>query len=146
MKQIPYLIVLFSVFVGCNKNDDSTKECYESNNCNNCVIINSDLYNQINTENYTIRKISVNQDCLEIEFGSSGCDGSSWIIDLVDFGAISETTIPQRNLKLRLQNSELCEVFIIRTISFNLKPLQLDNYDELNLKIVDYNSLIRYEY
>ena len=132
---------------GCDKNEDNKIiECEESNNCDKCILIDRDLYFQTNTDNYTIMIIQVNQDCLEIEFGSSGCDGNSWEIELIDLGAISETAIPQRNLKLKLINNEDCEAFITRTISFNLNPLQLDNYEEINLKIDDYSDLIRYEY
>jgi hypothetical protein len=146
MKQIGYLIIIFFLIASCDKNDDNPVECKESGNCDKCIIINSNLYNQTNTNNYTIQNISVNQDCLEIEFGSSGCDGNSWKIDLVDLGAISETAIPQRDLKLKLTNLEECEAFITKTISFNLEPLQLSNYEAINLKITDYNGLISYEY
>ncbi|EHQ02139.1 hypothetical protein [Gillisia limnaea] len=146
MKQIGYLIIIIFLIISCDKNDDNPVECSESGNCDKCIIINSDLYNLTNTDNYTIQNITVNQDCLEIEFGSSGCDGNSWEIDLVDLGGISETAVPQRDLKLRLINIEECEAFITRTISFNLEPLQLGNYEAINLKIADYNGLIRYEY
>ncbi len=137
---------MFFLMVSCGKDDDNSLECSESGNCDKCIIINRDLYNQTNTDNYTIQTIKVNQDCLEIEFASSGCSGSSWVISLIDLGAISETAVPQRDLKLRLKNSEICEAYITRTISFDLKPLRLENYDELNLKVAEYNSLIRYEY
>lgn len=146
MKQIRYLTILFFLTVGCDKNVDSIVECKESGNCDKCIIINKNLYNQTNTDNYTIQNITVNQDCLEIEFSSSGCNGNSWEIDLFDLGAISETAVPQRELKLKLINHELCEAFITSTISFYLEPLQLDNNEEINLKIADYQGLIRYEY
>jgi len=146
MKQIGYLIMIIILIISCDKNDDNPVECSESGNCDKCIIINNDLYNLTNTDNYTIQNITVNQDCLEIKFGSSGCDGNSWEIDLVDLGGISETAVPQRDLKLRLINIEECEAFITRTISFNLEPLQLDNYEAINLKIADYDVLIRYDY
>lgn len=146
MKQIGYLICLFFLFASCDKNDDNPVECKESGDCDKCIIINRDLYNQTNTNSYTIQNITINQDCLEIEFGSSGCDGNSWKIDLIDLGAISETAVPQRDLKLKLINPEDCEAAITRTISFNLKSLQLDNFKEINLKVAGYNSLISYEY
>ena len=146
MKQIGFLIILFFLIVSCDKNDDNSIECSDSGDCDKCIIINRDLYNETSTNNYTIQTIKVSQDCLEIEYASSGCDGNSWEIDLVDLGAISETAIPQRDLKLKLINIEDCEAFITRTISFNLEPLQLNNYDAINLKIADFNDLIRYEY
>ena len=141
MNQIWYRIILFILVVGCDNNDDSVMECKESGNCDKCAVINRKLYNQTTTDHYGIQNITVDQDCLEIEFGSSGCDGKSWEIDLVDLGSISETAITQRDLKLKLINSEDCEAFIIRTISFNINPLQL-----YNIKKADYKDLISYEY
>lgn len=146
MKQSGFIIILFFLILGCDKNDDNTIQCSDSGNCDKCVIINRDLYNQTNTDNYTIQTIKVNQDCLEIEFASSGCDGNSWEIDLVDSGGIAETAVPQRDLKLKLINIEECEAFITKTISFDLEPLQSNNYDAINLKIEEFSSLIRYEY
>ena len=146
MKQIGYLIIMLFIFTSCDQNDDNPLGCKEFGDCDKCIIINRDMFYQTNTDNYTIQNITVNQDCIEIEFGSSGCDGNSWEINLVDLGGISATAVPQRDLKLKLINPEDCEAFIIKTISFNLKPLQLDNYEEINLKVADYNSLIRYEY
>lgn len=135
------------LIIGCNKNDDDNViQCEQSDNCDKCIIMDRDLYYGTNTENYTINHIQINQDCIEIEFSSSGCDGSSWQIDLVDLGGISETAVPQRDLKLKLQNLEDCEAAITRTISFDLKPLRLENYNAINLKIADYEDLIRYQY
>jgi len=141
MKQIGFLLIIFFLIISCDKNDDNPIECSSLGNCDRCVIINRDLYNQTNTNNFTIQTIKVNQDCLEIEFGSSGCDGNSWVIDLVDLGAISETAVPQRDLKLKLINIEECEAFITKTISFNLEPLQLNNYEAINLKIAEFNKI-----
>ena len=146
MKPIGFLVLLFFLILGCNKNDDGPNSCSNAGNCDDCIVINKDLYNQTNTDNYTIKKVSVNDDCLEIKFASSGCDGHTWGIDLIDEGGIAETVVPQRNLKLKLTNREECDAVITRTISFNLKALQLTNYKAINLKIVGYNNLIRYEY
>ncbi|MGY5849549.1 hypothetical protein [Salegentibacter sp. F14] len=146
MKQIKILMVILFLITSCNKNDDETIECAEPENCEKCIIIDNALYHQTSTDNYTIQNVSINQDCLEIQFGSSGCDGNSWEIDLIDLDGISETAVPQRDLKLKLINIEDCEAYITRTISFNLKPLRLSNYDAINLKIADYEDLIRYEY
>ncbi|MGB8375579.1 MAG: hypothetical protein WCE57_09690 [Salegentibacter sp.] len=146
MRKNGFLAVLLLLIIGCSKNDENPIDCSQSGNCDKCIIINKDLYNQTNTDHYTIQHITINQDCLEVEFSSSGCDGNSWNIELVDLGAISETAIPQRNLKLKLENSELCDAYITRTISFDLTNLQLDTYDRLNLKIANYDNLINYEY
>lgn len=139
--------LMIFLIISCNKNDDDNLiACEPSIKCDKCILIDRDLYLQTNTDGYTITNIQIDQDCLEIEFASSGCDGSSWEIDLVDLGAISETAVPQRDLKLKLINLEDCEAYITKTISFDLKPLRLLNSEAVNLKITNYNNLIRYEY
>ncbi len=146
MKPIGYLLLLFFLLVGCNQKDDDPIQCTDSGNCDDCIIINKNLYDQTTTDNYTIQDITINQDCLEITFSASGCDGDTWEIDVIDLGGIAETAVPQRDLKLKLINNEACLAVFTRTISFNLAPLQLKNYSAVNLKIADYPTVISYEY
>ncbi|WMI64673.1 hypothetical protein RBH94_11450 [Aestuariibaculum sp. YM273] len=141
-----FLIATLSFMSSCDNNHETQPSCTEFGECDTCIIIDKNLFNTTNTNNYNIQNIEVSEDCLEISFSSSGCDGNSWEVALVDLDAVSETTIPQRELKLNLENKEACEAYITKTISFNLKPLQLKNYNQIKLKIENYSSLITYEY
>ncbi len=73
-----------------------------SGNCDECTLINNNLYNQVETDNFSILNIELVDDCLEIQFGSSGCNGENWETELISSETILETAIPQRNLRLTL--------------------------------------------
>ena len=120
-------------------------------NCDKDVIISKTEYDRIPTQRVSIIDMKIVDDCLKIKFSSSGCDGSSWIVELIDSEhiAYSITTIyppdpPQRTLKLSLENNEDCAVFITKEISFNIKDLQVQNYNRVYLNIWD--KTILYEY
>ncbi|MBD8490803.1 hypothetical protein IFO69_18775 [Echinicola sp. CAU 1574] len=146
MRQMGYLLIFIFLTISCDLNNDAPSSCTKIGDCDKCITTDRDLFNQTNTDNYTIQHAVINQDCLEITFSSSGCSGNSWEIELIDQGSISETAILQRDLKLKLESFELCNAIITRTISFNLTSLQLNYENKINLKIDGYNSLIRYEY
>ena len=148
MPKISYFLMLFLIMLSCNSDDDKKEiiECIDSGNCDECALINNNLYNQVETENYNILNIEVVDDCLEIQFGSSGCNGENWKTELISSETILETAIPQRNLRMNLDNPELCEAYITKTISFNLTNLQLKNYDEIQLNIVGFPNLFQYNY
>lgn len=127
--------------VSCETEDDETY----SGVCDKAVIVDKDLYNEVNTENYNIRSAVINGDCLEIEFFGSGCDGSTWEMELVDSGAIEETGIIQRNLRMSLKDEEDCEAAILKKIAFDLTPLKT-NDDQVILNLENWEESLLYEY
>ena len=69
MKKIGVFIIYLFV-LGCNSDDEPTIE----NKCN--VLsenISSQEFSTVSTSNYAITKVEINEDCIEITFGSSGC-------------------------------------------------------------------------
>ncbi|MFC6858648.1 hypothetical protein [Zunongwangia atlantica] len=148
MPKISCFLMFFLIMLSCNSDDDKTEiiECIDSDNCDECTLINNDRYNQVETDNFSILNIEVNADCLEIQFGSSGCNGENWETELISSETILETSIPQRNLRMKLSNPELCEAYITKTISFNLTNLQLENYDEIQLNIAGFDNPVQYNY
>ena len=147
MPKISYFLMLFLIILSCNSDDENEIiQCIDSGNCDECTLINNDRYNQVETDNFSIFNIEVVDDCLEIQLGSSGCNGENWKTELISSETILETAIPQRNLRMNLDNPELCEAYITKTISFNLTNLQLENYDEIQLNIVGFPNLFQYNY
>ena len=58
--------------MACNNDDDN------SDNCNKVVITSSELYTNAPADQMTINSLDLNENCLNISFSSSGCDGSTW--------------------------------------------------------------------
>ncbi len=109
------------------------------------AIIDDGLYKNGPVDHLTILDAEIIGDSIFIEFGSSGCDGSTWELFLVDANVIMKSKPEQRNIRLSLKNKELCEAYFTKTISFNIKPLQIQsNKIYLNLKY--WNKELLYEY
>lgn len=113
--------------------------------CDSCVIVDEELY-ETESDNYDLEEVSLNGDCLEITFFASGCSGDTWEVDLVDLDLVIINNMPHRSIKLHLQNDELCEAYIRKSLSFDLRELQVNDYNKVNLNLKDWNEQIEYVY
>ena len=145
VKTIFLVIPLALCFINmqCDDNDDINRS---SGICDETTIINHDLYENLNSANFTFIEEEITNDCLHIEIGASGCDGNTWGFNLVDSGAVAESSPEQRYLKFQLINEELCLAFFERTVSFDLTPLQIDGSHEIILHIEGLESSLHYTY
>ncbi len=135
------LILAFSIFfslTGCN--DDNEKI--------NCIktIINKELYQNKQANNYTITSLSNYNGCLKIviRYGG-GCKKIS--VKLVDSGDIFESNPIQRNLKIILDNdNDLCEALIQKTFYFDISNLKIDNENKILLNFQGSKMTYLYKY
>ena len=142
MKKIGVFFICLFV-LSCNSNDEPTIE----NKCNvSSEIISSEDFSAVSYSNYVITKVEINEDCIEITFSSSGCGTELWKEHLFSVDSFYTTFPYQRALKMELINEELCEANFIKTVSFNLIPLQLEGQDLLPLNIYGWNEQVIYEY
>lgn len=141
MKHFWIVLLPLFLFFSCDKDDDSPTHT----DCDYMVIVSEPDYDETITDNYIIDTAYIEEDCLFIQFGASGCDGNSWEVDLFDAGHIMESFPPQRSLRLSLNNSENCLAFITKTISFDLTTIQISNNEDIILNIDEYASLV-YQY
>ncbi len=109
------------------------------------IIIDNDQYNSAPTDLLDIMDLSISDHCLMLSFGSSGCDGESWEVNLFDSGAILESLPIQRELILSLKNIEECDAYFVREYTFDLTNLQVEDNSVL-LKITNVNREILYQY
>jgi len=138
------LVVLFCLFVlfACDKDDN-----HDGNptNCDLITIISSELYASAPNDELTINSLEINEDCLKINFSSSGCSGDSWLLKLIDSGNILESYPPQRNLRLSLKNDEECDAYFTKELTFNISNLRVEgNQVKLNLTNSDKSILYKY--
>ena len=82
---------------------------------------------------------------LKINFSSGGCRGYTWELKLIDSEIILYSNPPQRNLRLSLKNEELCEAYITKELTFNVKKLRVDG-NQIILNITNSDDQILYEY
>lgn len=129
------------ILAGCSKNPS-----VPGGNCEKAVTIEQALYEAASISNYMLTDAVINGDCLELKFGSSGCDGSNWVITLVDAGVVVETNPVQRFLKLVLTNNELCDAVIAKTVSFDITPLRINNSNSILIVLAGLNKTLLYTY
>lgn len=144
MRTCFYIIFLSILLMSCDSDDDNSNI---ENNCNVISeIISEDAFNTINTSNYTITEVELNNDCLKITYGSSGCGTELWEENLFSTDAFFNVFPLQRPLKMELINEELCQAVFQKSISFDLTPFQIDGQNELPLNIEGWSEQVIYEY
>ena len=132
------LVVIFGI-IACNNDDDN------SNNCDQVTIVSFEQYENAPNDQLFINTLELNGDCLKINFSSSGCDGDTWILKLIDSESIMESNPPQRNLRLSLRNEEDCEALITKELTFDVNELRVDG-NQVLLNITNSDDQILYEY
>lgn len=130
-----------NICISCNDDDDDVKK----SPCNEDILISQNQFDHGPNDDLTIMEVTILDDCLNIKFGAGGCDGTSWIFELVDSGEVLDSSPPQRNLRLSLEDNEDCEAFIIKETSFDLTPLQVDG-QEVILNLTRWDGQINYRY
>ena len=142
--RIKLLLVISTLSLWQTACDDySETDCFTA--CSQPVIIDAQEYQNAPADQLEIVNVHLEGDCLIIRFESSGCDGSSWEIKLIDSEAIMESYPPQRNLRLSLKNQEPCDAIVTKEMAFNVSNLRLE-YDKILLNITNSGDQILYEY
>ncbi|WP_303318497.1 hypothetical protein Q4Q34_04090 [Flavivirga abyssicola] len=126
------------------KEDDDIKPTIDI--CDQKTVINKNIYNNLVSADFNLVSAEITNNCLTIEISASGCDGNSWEFNLVDSGAVAESSPEQRYLKFQLINQEACLAVFKKTISFDLAPLQINGSNEIILHFEGLESLLRYKY
>ncbi|QGY42980.1 hypothetical protein GM418_04695 [Maribellus comscasis] len=140
VKLILETIVIGLLFTCCDKETNNFSEV-----CEQSVIISEDQYISAPDDQLTIISAELNNNCLKINFASSGCSGSSWEVKLIDSGVVLYSNPPQRNLRLSLKNQELCDAYIGKEITFDVRGLQV-NGNKVLLNLTNSGDQILYEY
>jgi hypothetical protein len=134
-------IVLTFVLISCNNDDDTS-----GSDCDQQTIISAEQFENAPNAPLTIIDMSIEGDCLRINFSASGCSGESWEIKLIDKGVILESSPPIRLLRVSLLNNEACLAVFTRDLTFDLTELQVPNENEIFLNIANSDEQILYMY
>ncbi len=136
------LFCLITTLLSCSDSDDDP---YADSLCDEVTVIDNHRYKNSESQGFLIRSVQLTGDCLEVEIESGGCDGSAWEVELIDADRVAESNPGQRDLKILLKNLEECSAIVVKTFSFDLRPLQLQNNTVL-LNLQQWEGQIRYQY
>lgn len=143
MKKSILVTGLILIFLqSCSDSDDNP---FLDSVCDQITKVDNNRYKNTQSEDFSVRSLNITGDCLEVQIESSGCSGDTWKVDLIDAGRVAESYPEQRDVKLLLDNEELCDAIVIKTYSFDLRPVRTgNNVVLLNLEL--WGEQIRYEY
>ncbi|TGV02497.1 hypothetical protein [Flavivirga rizhaonensis] len=145
LKKILFVVSVMCCFLSIQcKDDDDIKPTIDI--CDQKTVINKNIYNNLVSADFNFVRTEITDNCLTIEISASGCDGNSWEFNLVDSGAVAESSPEQRYLKFQLINEEACLAIFKKTVSFDLTSLQINGSNEIILRLEGLEPSLRYKY
>ncbi|WP_282136540.1 hypothetical protein [Seonamhaeicola maritimus] len=114
--------------------------------CDFTTVIDETKYANLSSDNFTFVNAEIEGDCLSIEIGASGCDGSTWKFELIDSGDVAESSPEQRYLKLDFNNDELCDAYFESTFTFDLNPVKVQGSNKIILHLDGLDESLEYSY
>jgi len=122
----------------------TTRNTSSSFNCEKYTIISEPLYNDAKAT--TIIKAQIIENCLELTFSILSTQDHIKDVNLIDSGAILESSPTQRNLKLVVTENLTKPTSIDVTTSFDISNLVAWDYDdEIILNIEGLSKSLRYK-
>jgi hypothetical protein len=109
-------------------------------------IISQSEFDALTDAEFSVIDVSINQDCLSLTIGDSGCDPENWNTNLLTTDAVLESNPVQKNLKIEVVNNELCGAVFEKIKTIDLTPIQNDGDGEIILNIEGWPSSVSYEF
>lgn len=139
-KSLKFLFICILLFnMQCNDDESVVVQP-----CGIDIILDNSAFNA--AESHAIEGVIINNDCITITISDSGCDSSNWVMTLIDSENIAESMPPQRYLKLKLINNEVCLAYFNKQENFDLAPLRVEGLNEVILNIEGLATPITYTY
>ena len=93
----------------------------------------------------TIEETEIDGNCLRIKFSASGCNGGTWKLRLVAAEQVKYSLPPQRDVRLILENNELCQAHLTRELTFDISDLR-SNGEFTLLNVINSEQQLRYNH
>ena len=128
------------LFVSCVKSEQESQVCDQDA----ITVSETEFESAPNDPHMNIVNMEIMGNFLKIKFNSSGCSGNTWIEKLIAQEGIAKSNPPIRDVRLSLDNKEVCEALIHKEILFNIKSLQVEGTQKVQLNVS--GTWILYEY
>ncbi|MEY8848116.1 hypothetical protein AB9K26_04840 [Psychroserpens sp. XS_ASV72] len=142
LRNLMFLVCMPLLLMNTQCDDDDM----QVSNCGQPAVIDSAFFDNAVSAEFNLVDFDLNDDCLTVEIGASGCDGSTWSLVLVDSGAVAESSPEQRFLKLVFTNDESCLAVFTQTRVFNLSNLRVEGSNQIVLHIEGLPESLDYMY
>ncbi|WP_298533003.1 hypothetical protein [uncultured Algibacter sp.] len=144
VKKTSFYIVFLFCFLNMTCDDEDID--MDKSGCGYEVVVDKNEYDGLLSDHFNFVDAEIVGDCLFLKIAASGCTGDTWGFRLVDSEAVAESLPEQRFLKFQLNNEELCLAVFEKTISFDLRVLQIHESGELLLNIDGLEDSLSYKY
>lgn len=128
MKSIIFFFLPF-LLLHCNKN-----ELPVNSNCDKVTVVSDSRFENAPRDDFDFVSAEIEGDCLEVavRYGG-GCGGAKF--ELIGNNVLKESLPLQRFVVISFDDKDNCEALIIKTLSFDLTPLQVGNTNEVAIRI-----------
>ena len=144
MKYIMLLVWPVILLLACEKQDDNIELALRSS-CDQEAIVDQDLFDSATSSHVTIEETEIDGNCLRIKFSASGCNGGTWKLRLVAAEQVKYSLPPQRDVRLKLENNELCQAHLTRELTFDISDLR-SNGEFTLLNVINSEQQLRYNH
>jgi hypothetical protein len=128
---IRFIVLTVVLMATACSEDDPINE-----NCPDRIIVSESKYQSVNNDNAVlIQEMSIEDDCLLMKVGFSGCDDEHTILMVTD-GSVAESFPVQVYFKLSDENPQACQAFFVKDLAFDLDQLNVVVGDEPRARLV----------
>ena len=121
-----------------------SKNTLPDGNPDGSLIVSQSAFSNDAPDNYSIKNASISGDSLIVEITSGGCSGKSWVLKVVDSGAVAESYPVQRFIKIFLENKETCKALITRRFAIDITPLKVVGEDRIIINLERWRGVLFY--
>lgn len=141
MKNVCFIcILLILTTASCNK-----KHGTPIKNCDETSVMDFELHDKIQTNNYTIINAVIDGNCLKITYGASGYNtGVAQLVGTPVIAAV-EPSIVNSKLFVRAETGVFTAYFE-KTISFDLIPFQMPGKNRVKIELAKWDASLFYHY
>ncbi len=143
MNQNMKTLILFGlvglIATSCHKTETTSS-------CDKTGVLSEIDYNDASKDDVQILEADITGDCLRLKYASSGCDGNSWIVELVARESISVPAAPTIMARLSMDNKELCEAYFVKEMTFDISSFKVVDATNVTIILQDHDMLLEYDY
>ena len=139
MKYLLTLILLGGLASSCDSVSPKRLDCDKE------ILVDKTLFANAPNDPFDFKDVEIIQNCLKltIQYGG-GCGDIE--LELIDSEIVMKSNPVQRNIRLSFKDTDPCEAYITKEISFDLTSIQSSEYNQIILNLTNWGESILYSY
>lgn len=143
MRVFPFLFCFVFIAFSCDKKKTLGGDGISVPECEAVVISNS-IFQDLAPNQATLIELSIEDDCLTLLLGISGCDADH-TLNMISDGGIAESLPVQITFDFQDENPQDCEAYFELDRQFDLSPIRDLIEDDIIIRFRNSDSSILYK-